>query len=199
MLQRALVESAATRAERLFRASLPYARASAPFSGVYYLGEAEGNRKFRDFVQSLRGSDVAEPGPSRERLRAAIDALEHDTLKVFGGDVTNQKLVAVSVRLKEANELLDAGRLDGATLLLLEARLALSRRGDRLAADAGAEPAKGSVVSMLEAWAADEEAPVAELVRADVMPFLGSLLRPAGAARRGPSAVTVTLVRWPYT
>ena len=202
VLERALAESAATRAERLFRASLPYSKASAPWSGVYYLGEAEGNLRFRDFVRSLAAGEGGEPekGASRERLLATLDSLERDTLKFFGGDVTNQKLIAVSVRLKEAGELLEAGRLDGAALLLVEARLALSRRGGpRGTYPEGVTAGRGSVASMLDGWAGDEEPPMAEMVRVEVMPFFGTLLLPAQAPRRGPSTVTVTLVRWPYT
>ena len=200
ILQRALIESAATRAGRLYRASLPYAKASAPWSGVYYLGEAEGNLRFRDFVRSLAG-DANEKAPSRERVTAMLEALERDTLAFFGADVTNQNLVPVSVRLKESRELLDANRVAGATLLLVEARAALSRRGGPRGTyppQAGAPT--GSVVAVLQAWAEDEQAPMNAALREEVVPFYGALFA-AGekTAQTRAAEVRVTLVRWPYT
>lgn len=199
LLQRALIENAHTRADRLFRASLPYAKASAPWSGVYYLGEAEGNLRFRDYVQSI-AAESPEKSPTFDRLAVAIDSVERDTLAFFAGDVTNQGVIAVSVRLKEANEMLDAKRVDGATLLLVEARLALSRRGGpRATLPDGVAEASGSIRKALESWADDEEAPMKEKIRAEVVPFFASLLLPAPKSTTPPASVTVTLVRWPYT
>ncbi|HYC89744.1 MAG TPA: hypothetical protein VEO54_11075 [Thermoanaerobaculia bacterium] len=198
LLQRALVESAVTRAGRLYRASLPYAKAAAPWSGVYYLGEAEGNLRFRDFVQSLAAAET-EKAPSRERVTSMLEALERDTLAFFGADVTNQNVVPVSVRLKETRELLDAGRTAGATLLLVEARAALSRRGGPRGTYPAATPT-GSMAALLEAWASDEQPPMNDALRDDVVPFYGALFTAGGTAPRPKTAhVTVTLVRWPYT
>jgi hypothetical protein len=198
LLQRALIESASTRADRLYHASMPYAKASAPWSGLYYLGEAEGNLRFREFVQSLAGKS-AEKSPGKAQVAAMLESLERDTLTFFAGDIANQSVVPVSVRLKEARELLDAGRIDGAALLLVEARAALSRRGGPKGAYAATNP-KGSVVSVLEAWAADEQPPMSDALRGEVVPFYGALFGAAPARRETKSAqVTVTLVRWPYT
>ena len=201
LLQRALMESASTRAERLFRASLPYSKASAPWSGVYYLGEAEANLRFREFVQSIAAGD-GEKSPSLAALAAALDSVERDTLQFFAGDVTNQAVIPVSARLKEARELLDAHRLDGAALLLVEARLALTRRGGKASGGLENPPYVShgtSIAALLESWADDEPSPMKEKIRSDVVPFYASLLLPAAAARKAPAAVTVTLVRWPYT
>jgi hypothetical protein len=199
LLERALIENAQTRAERLFRASLPYAKASAPWSGIYYLGEAEANLRFRDYVLKTAAAS-SEKGPTLDRLVAVLDATERDTLAFFAGDVTNQGVIAVSVRLKEANEMLDAKRLDGATLLLVEARLALSRRGGpRPALPSEIAEASGSLRAALEAWADDEASPMKEKIRAEVIPFFASLLLPAPASKTPPASVTVTFVRWPYT
>ncbi|HUR80108.1 MAG TPA: hypothetical protein VM733_05050 [Thermoanaerobaculia bacterium] len=199
LLQRALIESAETRAGRLYRASLPYAKASAPWSGVYYLGEGEANLRFRDFLVSIADGD--EKGATRERVAAMLADLDRDTLAFFGKDVTNQALVPVSVRLKEAHELLDAGRVDGATLLLVEARAALSRRGGPRGTYPPQTVARtGSIVSVLQAWAEDEQAPMSGALREEVVPFYGALFAAGGAPSRArPAQVTVTLVRWPYT
>ena len=191
--------SIARRAGRLYHASLPYAKAAKPWSGIYYLGEAEGNLRFRDFVLSI-AEDSAERGPSRESVASRLETLERDTVKFFGNDVTNQQVVPVSVRLKEAHELLDAGRVDGATLLLVEARAALSRRGGPRGTYPAQKPRGGSIVSLLYAWAEDEQEPMSAALREEVLPFFGVLFDPASPAKAERAAqVTVTLVRWPYT
>jgi hypothetical protein len=198
ILQRGLVESASTRAGRLFRASRPYAKSSAPWSGVYYLGEAEANLRFRDFVLSHAGVQT-ENAPSRAQLAAMLDSLEGHTLAFFGTDVTNQNVVPVSVRLKETRELLDAGRMAGATLLLVEARAALSRRGGPRGVHPETKARRGSIVSVLEAWAADEQAPMDAKLRDEVVPFYAALFAAEGVPKPRAAQVTVTLVRWPYT
>src|SRR6185503_8582789 len=71
VLYRALFEQAVNRAGVLYRASAPYGKISDEvWGGLYYLGEAEGNLKFRDFVASLP-ADVApkhEPHADPARL-----------------------------------------------------------------------------------------------------------------------------------
>jgi len=129
LLQRALAESSRNRADKLFRASLPYAKVSSPFAGVYYLAEAEGNRRFAEFVASLPGRQ-REPSPRVDRVEAAVQALEGETLVVFGSDPTAPKMIPVSAKLKEAREQLAHGFVDGAALSLLEARMRFSRAAD---------------------------------------------------------------------
>jgi len=201
LMQRGLAESATTRAERLFRASLPYAKASAPWSGVYYLGEAEGNLRFRAFVETLAtDAGAVERTPSREGVRAMLEDLERAMLAFFAGDVTNRNAIPVSVRVKEARELLDAGRLAGAAFLAVEARAALSRRGGpRGAYPPHAAPPAGSMLSFLHGWADAEEAPMKEALRNEVAPFYGALFVAKGGPETKAARVTVTLVRWPYT
>jgi hypothetical protein len=129
VLQRALAESSRNRADRLFQASLPYAKVSSPFAGVYYLAEAEGNRRFAEFVASLPGKQ-RDPSPSVARVEAALQALEGETLVAFGTDPTAPKMIPVSAKLKEAREQLAHGFVDGAALSLLEARMRFSRGAD---------------------------------------------------------------------
>ncbi|MEA2465858.1 MAG: hypothetical protein QOJ98_3605 [Acidobacteriota bacterium] len=129
LLQRALVESSRNRADKLFRASLPYAKVSSPFAGVYYLAEAEGNRRFAEFVASLPGTKGG-PSPRADRVEAALRSLEGETLVAFGSDPTAPKMIPVSAKLKEAREQLAHGFVDGAALSLLEARMRFSRGAD---------------------------------------------------------------------
>jgi hypothetical protein len=200
LLERGLIESAVTRAKRLYDASLPYAKASKPWSGVYYLGEAEANLRFREVLEAA-AAESEEPSPARARVATMLDELEQLTLKFFAADVTNQNLIAVSVRLKEARELLAANRVDGAMLLAVEARAALSRRGGPKGTYPEPAMREGSVASFLEGWAGDEEAPMKDALRSEVAPFFQAMFAGDAKARPAskPAEVTVTLVRWPYT
>ena len=151
LLQRALVESSRNRAEKLFRASLPYAKVSSPFAGVYYLAEAEGNRRFAEFVASLPRKERG-PSPRKDRVEAALQKLEGETLVTFGSDPTAPKMIPVSAKLKEAREQLDGGAIDGAALSLLEARARFS--------GAAAE----TIPASLTALAAEQQAVAAKKV-----------------------------------
>jgi len=163
LLHRALVQSSRDRAEKLFHASLPYAKVSSPFAGVYYLAEAEGNRRFAEFVASLPGKERG-PSPRKDRVEEAFRKLEAETLVAFGSDPTAAKMIPVSAKLKEAREQLDAGAVDGAALSLLEARRRFSGAEDdtvlpalaALAAEQQALPAKkvlpASVTVALVRW-----------------------------------------------
>lgn len=200
LLERALTESAMTRSKILYDASMAYAKVSSPWSGVYYLGEGAGNLRFRDFLLSATGSST-EASPVREQVAAILASLDKDTLAFFGNDVTNQAVIPVSVRLKEAHELLNAGRVDGAMLLLIEARAALSRRGGPKGSYSPAKTSPKSMAAVLEAWSADEQPPMSDALKAEVPALYASLFNTTlkAAAATKPSQVTVTLVRWPYT
>lgn len=195
LLHASLVQSSANRAEKLYRASLPYGKADGPFSGVYYLGEAHANAAFAQLVASLDVRDDEQP-LSANVLRSAVEAMETEMLGAFGKDPTAPAMISVSVRLKEAGELLDRGSLAGATLLLLEARLMYGRATAPEAKGVVAPPADLPKDSMAELWRASDN-PIAAR---DVLPYYVALRKqiataPAVAAKR----VKVTLIRWPYT
>ena len=172
LLHAALIEAASNRAEKLYRASLPYGKADGPFSGVYYMGEAHGTAAFGRFVASLDVQDDEAP-PSAATLDKAINALETDMLRVFEKDPVAPAMIGVSVRLKEARELLDRGSRAGATLLLLQARLSYGRN---TAPDVAADvkpPADLPKDSMAELWRTSDN----PLAIRDVLPFYVSLRR----------------------
>lgn len=172
LLYSALIQAASNRAEKLYRAALPYGKADGPFSGVYYLGEAHATAAFGRFVASL-GVRGAEEPPKAAVLDKAIDGLETDMLKVFDKDPAAPAMIGVSVRLKEARELFDRGSLAGATLLLLEARLSYGRN---TAPDVGADvkaPADLPKDSMAELWRNSDN----PLVVRHVLPFYVALRR----------------------
>ncbi|MFP5247387.1 MAG: hypothetical protein ACLGH0_11890 [Thermoanaerobaculia bacterium] len=130
LLEAALLQSAVNRSEKLYRASLPYGKASSPIGGLYYLAESLANARFAAFVASLPQSAEREAVPETKVLRSALEVLEAETLRLLAKDVTSQEMIRPSVKLKEARELLDAGRDAGAALLLVEARVALKLEPD---------------------------------------------------------------------
>jgi hypothetical protein len=178
LVRNALIEAARNRAEKLRAASLPYSKASEPFSGVYYLGEASANLSFAKFVESLPPSSDQPKltRPTLAQLTAAADALEQETLTFFAADQTARTVIPTSAKLKETRELIAAGAIDGATLTLRETRLELARRQ--------AKTPPTTIVNPLDGLAE----------------FGQSIATtPVKTAAAGKAPVTVTLIRWPYT
>lgn len=121
LMIRALAQSAQNRAEKLYRASLPYGETSSPFSGLFYFAEAEGNLRFRDFLSTLPAA-ATDNHAQNDALRAELELLEHETLTKFQGDPSGRTTIRASARLKEARELYERHFLDGAALALAESR-----------------------------------------------------------------------------
>lgn len=179
LLQRALTQGAANRGEKLFRASLPYAKVDSPLSGLYYVSEAEGNRKFREWVEALAAPDESSKAPSERDLSAALNALDTETLALFEQDPVSRNPIPVSAKLKEAREMLESGRLEGATLALIESRLGLTRRqGIPAAVPALAvEEPRESFDALLRAMTAEGDDETSRAMRAGVLPLYASLRR----------------------
>lgn len=183
VLQSALHQAAANRAEKLFRASLPYAKVSSPVSGLYYLGEAEGNLAFREFIASLPVGKAERENqrPELGNVNRKLNEIDNETVKTFGSDPAGRTMIPVSARLKEARELADRKWADGASLLLLEARLYLSRQKPKAEGSPAVNPETEvggqSMPGLLEAMAREESPETGNLIRADLMPLYTSLLR----------------------
>jgi hypothetical protein len=196
----ALASGAENRAEKLYRASLPYGRATQPLFGLYYLAQAEGELAYRDLVARLAAhvpGPAAAP-PARQRVEAALLALESEMLAVFAGDPGGRSLVPVSARLKEARELVDRGSLEAAALALLGARLALSLE----VADAGdaATPERQSAAAgpggAGEAPATRAEVAAEELRSGEPPLPPGSIAAPfAALATKAADAATPLIIR----
>jgi hypothetical protein len=201
LLHRALAEAAQNRAEKYFKASLPYAKASGAFSGIYYLAEAEANLRYRAFVESLPDQSPSEKAPRREELEAALRSLDQETLGFFEKDPVGRSAIQTSALTKEAHEQLEQNLLDAATLTILEARMELSRRqtapGPAKLGVSNKE--KQSIPAVFEASANERQDEVGRVIRADVLPLYTRLYQQTTASRVAPASVTVTLVRWPYT
>lgn len=203
VLQLALRQETHNHAQVLHRAAVPYAKVDAPASGVYYLGEAEGNRRYRELVESLPFEKQNEPRPNRAALEAALQRLDTAALAAFERDPGGRSAIGMSARLKEARELFDRGSLEGAALLLVEAQLDISRKNAAAkiaTARITSAPHADSLSAMLRAIAREEAAnDTARIVTADMLPLYSSLFAKVPVAKKPPRVVTVTLVRWPYT
>lgn len=181
VVKKALQEAATNRAEKLFRASIAYAKVDSAGSGVYYVSEAEGNLRFREFVQSLP-LDVSSTAklPTAAKLGKALDALQGEAIQAFEKEPTGRSLLSVSAKLKETRELLDGKRLEAATLMLLESRLELSKRAPRPQTAQPAPAVGGADDEVIALWSeiADLESPDnSRIIRADVISLYTSLVR----------------------
>lgn len=192
----ALTQAAENRAEKLYRAALPYGRVDSPESGLYYLGEAEAQMSFRDFVSSLSLPAGDEKALDAAALQAALESLEGEALAGFAADPAAQSLNGVSARLKEARELFERGSREGAALALLESRMEISRLRK-----AGGSPGGSAAPSpqVSEGGLLTPFVALPEAGGSGVVPLYRSLFRSRPPSAAGTKAVTVTLVRWPYT
>jgi hypothetical protein len=174
-----LAQAAENYGGKMYRAALPYGKASGPPNGLYYLAEAEGNLRFRDFVASLSLPEGDATAPDAGALQSALEGLENEMLTAFAADPGAQTMIPVSAKLKEARELVERDSRYGAALTLLECRLELSRRHPAPASQAGT-PAQteaapeGSLLAPFLALAGDD---TARIVRSDVVPLAQSFFR----------------------
>ena len=201
-LQLALAEAAEKKAAVLREASLAYSRITSPDSGLYYLSESAGNRRYAEFVRSLEMPADPEPyGVTSAAVARGIDRVEKIALGEFGKDITSRQTIPVSVRLKESRELVQQKKVHGALLALLEARLLLATNEEP--ASAPPEPGTARDQSSLERLfrtMAEREPSRSNAIRSAVLPLHMSLRSDAaGKERKTQSPVIITLVRWPYT
>lgn len=202
----ALTDESSTAAERLFRASLPYGRISSPSGGLYYLAEAEANLRWVELLTALPRQRAEERVPDRGALIEAADRIESEARRAFDEEPVSRSMIPVSVRLDDAREMIESGRLAGATLQLLEAQLALSTRTAR-SERAGNGPIStghhndGTIRALLVDMGSTQDGSQAgDIARRDLIPLYDSLFderMSSGDDQAGD--VTLTLVRWPYT
>jgi hypothetical protein len=222
---RAQGEAALPPVREYYEASADYARSTSPGAGVFYLGAAHAQRSFAELCRSLSERSSRRAPPVRP-LRGELDALENALLAAYRPPASielHPRFIEASSALKEARELDEAGFHHGALLrYLLAVQLASRVRGappslsgDVLAARlrewrarlpaTGVDHSIGRV--FLEraefdfAAAPRESAHVAaSAIVEHVLPAYVAALEPAKpATARPPAAITVTLVRWPYT
>lgn len=222
---RAIGEAALPQARIYHEASLEYGRNTMPQYGLFYIGAALGQRDFAAFCRELSAPSERPPLPVRS-LRPELDALENEVLSAYRPPAAIDKhavFISISGTLKEARELDAAGLRHGALLRYLQAavRFATLRRSAplpektvlegqlrELEARVSAQEPDSSLgrlfVELAEEDLADPVTPgspaVAAAIVEDVLPRYFAALLPARSVPPLPApAVTVTLVRWPFT
>jgi hypothetical protein len=220
LLLQALAEASEARAPVTYRASLPYGQDAGVPAGLYYLGESRALVAFADFVRRL-GWPSNGAVPAVRSIAPELAALDAEVTTAYK-DMTaaeHPRYIVVSVLLKRARTLNDAGAHAGALLEYLMARLRFFplRKTDPGIADAAriaeARERLGAgtdhsiaqlFVEMAEAAAESQDAAMkqnAAAILIDVLPaYHAALARPARDTTVAVKpAVTITLVRWPFT
>ena len=218
---RALAESTFGQVRPYYEASLEYGRSTVPDSGLLYLGTALSQREFATFCRNLPPG-TPRPAPSLRSLTPELDDLEARLLAAYRPPASMDRhveFIVTSASLKEARELDAAGFRYGALLRYLQAvqrfgtltppesdlaqlKSRLAEMESKLAASSSDESVGRLFVEAAQADLAMEgsSGAAASAIVRDVFPLYASALRPAPArAPKGEAAVTVTLVRWPYT
>ncbi len=221
---RALAESTIGQVRGYYEASLDYGRSTMPDSGLFYLGTAQAQRDFAAFCRNLPGGAPLPPPPVRG-LAPELDALETRLLAAYRPPASIDRhadFIVTSASLNEAKELDAAGRRYGALLRYLQAaqrfatltpppadpgdlKSRLAQIEARLAASSSDQSLGRLFVEAAQADLATEgsNGATASAIVQEVLPLYTAAvaaLEPAREAAPKPdSAVTVTLVRWPYT
>lgn len=200
---RALAESAWVHARADHGAALAYARVTSIDSGLFYLGAA---RSLLGTAADLAALPVRKPdGASRTPTAAALDAeldeLDRRAIAAYRepGAETDQHaaFIALNAEIKEARDLLAAGREDGALLAALEARRRLEELVDD---DAGATDGEalrrraGEVRKRIEAAGWDASTGLLMLETAE--DALAAPAPTAGALRRARALLLHVLPRY---
>jgi hypothetical protein len=217
-----LAEAAGAQVKVYYDASVDYGRSTTPDSGLYYLGAALAQKQWVGFLRGLSWPAPGAPPPVRP-LAGEMDALETELLAAYRPPASidrHRDFILASSALKEARELDAAGLSHGALLRYLQAVQRVAPLRASTGADAAATRARLQALAVrlgaggidhsigtlfLEAAESDlaehpSDAALAGAVATDVLPRYFAALEPA--APRPPAqepAVTVTLVRWPYT
>lgn len=223
---RAVGEASVPAVRVFYDASLEYERNTMPEVGYYYLGVARAQRDLGALCRTLSTPSSVRPPPLR-RLETELDALEGELLSAYRPPASidrHRDFITASSTLKEARELDAAGLAYGAMLRYLqavlrvapltgkvpeltavEAKARLAQLRPRLTEAGGVDQSIGRI--FLEAGEADAASvpagtspAQASAVVAEVLPRYFAALEPARPVPPlAPAAVTVTLVRWPYT
>lgn len=223
---RAVAEVSLGEIRPYYEASLEYGRNTVADAGLFYIGSAFAQLEFARFCATLNVQHPARQ-PAAPGLAQEMDAFENELLTLYKppASVDSHPLfIRTSGLLKEARELMTAGRTDGALYRYLSARLRLTgitgagspmtsaeaiSRAALVEKQFEEDPGDHSIARIFlemgvsEAADAGKDSKGGETARAVfdvVLPHYFAALQPAKPQPPKPApAVTVTLVRWPYT
>jgi len=219
----AAVEAMAQAAEGqimvLADASRAYERVTGPPAGFYYLGEAKSDADWAAFCRSLGARPAAAPATLRS-IAPELARLQQRATEAFQPPLSidrHPQFIRFNATLKLAGELEAQGRRAGALYEYLDAvqqlaTIAPSKKAApvepveaarrRLTASPRDESLGLLFVERAENASGSAAGPAAaEAILGQVLPAYAEALAagPSAPAPPAAAAITVTLVRWPYT
>lgn len=216
----ALAEAAEERGPATYQASRPYAEDAGTEAGLYYLGESRAAMDYAAFVRSGTWRDVARR-PSFRSIASELAAFDRDMTTAYEGmaRADHPAYIRASAALKQARSLDDHGAFEGALFEYLLSRYLFAP----LRGPAPAEPTREQIDAARARLTGGEDHSIADLflqfaeeglssdtlelrrgaaaVIADVIPAYLAAIAPSASTTTSNTngAVTITLVRWPFT
>jgi len=221
---RAMAEAALPQVKGYYDSALEYGRNTMASTGIFYIGTAKAQRDFADLCRSLSAPD-GPPAPPLRALGRELDRLEKSLLDAYRPPASidrHLEFIGASSTLNEARQLDAAGLRYGALHRYLQAAMrtaplvpgparlddaAVRARLQELAtrlSSGGVDHSIGRLwleTAQSDLAAAGDKVPdSAAAIAGDILPRYFAALTPAAPQPPpAPAAVTVTLVRWPYT
>ncbi len=216
----ALAAVAEARGAATYQASRPYGEDSGVFGGLYYLGDSHSAMQFAAMVRALTWPTTA-PSPAFRSVAGEIAALDTEMTNAYEKmeRANHPTYISASAALKQARTLNERGQYGGALVEYLLSRYVFAPLRGGVAADA--TPAR--VAAARASLPATADHSIAELflqladeglagsveaqrrgaaaVLDDVVPaYLSAIEAPSATTTTADqAAVTITLVRWPFT
>lgn len=215
-----LAEAAEDRGPATYQASRPYAQDSGTGAGLYYLGESHAVMDYAAFVRSRRWSDAG-TRPAFRAIAPELAAFDREMTTKYETMERAQHptYIRASAALKQARSLNDHTAREGALLQYLLARYLFAP----LRGPAAAQPTREGIdraratlppggdhsiaelfIQFAEEGLSSDNADLrrgASAVIEDIVPaYLAAIAAPRETSTSTTTAaVTITLVRWPFT
>jgi len=209
---RAQAEATQPQVKAFYNASLEYSRNTDPFAGLYYVGNAFAQKQLAALCRQM-STPASQQAPPIRSIAIEIASLQHELLKAYRPPASidrHSEFIGASALLKEARDLDASGLRYGALLRYLQAVLRTAPLLPPLAtSDVTAKLNEfearmtGSIDHTIARQfldAARMDPANAAVIANEVLPRYFAAIGPAPAAPKNVTpAVTVTLVRWPFT
>ena len=216
----ALAEAAEDRGPATYLASRPYAEDSGMEAGMYYLGESHAVMNYAAFVRAGQWPAVGRR-PRFRSFASELEAFDREMTTSYEtmARANHPTYIRASAALKQARSLNDHGALEGALFEYLLSRYLFAP----LRGPADADATRERIAAARATLPAAEDHSIAELfiqfaeeglssgsadlrrgasaVLEDVVPAYRAAIAPTAPAvtSHANAAVTITLVRWPFT
>ncbi len=216
---RAVREASLSEVKPLYDASLEYGKSTEPGYGFFYLGASQAQLEFAHLLSTMQTQSLQKP-PAFAGLADEIDATENEILSEYKPPASidhHPVFIRASGFIKQAHELYAAGMYYGALYKTLDARSQLAKITDagqsitseeiekeaaEISTRLNQDKTDHSIALIFLEFALEEphNGEKAHQIFKSVLPHYFSALQASKTVRKKePVAVTVTLVRWPYT